>query len=64
MLSSKPVREAAEAIYRISFNARFGRLEGAGVVPLEDRMNHINLSREAFVEAARIELGITSENLL
>jgi hypothetical protein len=33
-------------------------------VPLEDRMNHINPSREAFVEAARIELGITSENLL
>jgi len=27
-------------------------------------MNHINPSREAFVEAARIELGITSENLL
>ena len=63
MLSSGPVREAAEAYYRISFDARFGELEPTGIVSLKDRATYVYPARDAFVEAARTELGISTEAL-
>jgi hypothetical protein len=63
MLSSEPVREAAETLAQSSFDAKFGQLgeldSGSGVVSWEARRRYIEPLREAFVKAAREELGIT-----
>ena len=63
MLSSKPVKEAAEEFYKRSFNARFGELDGSGVAPVDARTQYIYPARDAFIEAARKGLGITAESL-
>jgi len=64
MLSSKPVREAAEAFYSISQAVGFRELGEPGSVSREERATRVAPAREAFVAAARKELRITSEDLM
>lgn len=67
LLASKPVQEAAEVYLRVSLEAKFPDLvaESMDVSPetLTRDIQDVEPLRTAFIEAARKELGITSESL-
>jgi len=64
MLSSTPVREAAEAFYSISQTVAFLELGEPESVPRAEWETRVEPAKAAFVAAARKELDITSEDLM